>query len=231
MDSTSPTGRAVDSAREATHAAVDTAKEKAGTLVEQAKGAATDKIEAGKAQATGLLDGAADALHDTADALREHDNDAFARYADAAADQVAQFTGALRGKNVGELLDEAERFARRDPGLFLGGAFVLGIFGARFLKAATPQRTREGHRAAYVTEGNRRYASGTYDARTGGYGASSYGLGAPHAGAMSGGRAGGGTMGAGSFGGGETASGLPSGASRSESRTGTPSLPSSTDPS
>ncbi len=224
MDSTLSPGRAVDAAKDAAADAVDTAKDKAGDLVDQAKTAATDRLETGKDQATGLLGDAADALHDTADALREHDNDAFARYADAAADQVAHFTSALRGKSVGELFDEAERFARRDPGLFLGGAFVLGIFGSRFLKAATPQRSSgEGRRAAHVTPGSRPYASGNYDGRTGGYGASSYGLGASRSGAMGSGSTNGGTMGAG-----ETASGLPSGAARSESRTGTPSLPSAT---
>lgn len=221
MDPNSSTGSAVDAAKDAASDAVDTAKDKAGDLLDQAKSTATDKLDAGKEQATGLLGNAAEALHDTADALREHDNDAFARYADAAADQVAQFTDSLRGKSVGELLDEAERFARRDAGLFLGGAFVLGIFGARFLKAATPQRSSEGRRAGYVAQGQQRYASGTYDGRTGGYGASGYGASSYGMGAQR----------AGPFGAGETRSGLPSGASRAESRTGTPSLPSTTDPS
>ena len=240
MNSPTSSGGAVDTAKDAARDAVDTVKDKAGDLVDQAKDAATDRLLQGKEQATGLLAGAADALHDTADALRERDNDAFARYADAAADQVAQFTDALRGKSVGELMDEAERFARRDPGLFLGGAFVLGIFGARFLKAATPQRSgarsgysraADGRYGAVGDAGTRRYASGTYDARVGGYGASNYGLGAsrtttPGTGTPGMTGRGGGTMGAGSLGAGETASGLPSGASRTESRTGTPHLPS-----
>ena len=74
--------------------------------------------------------------HETGDALQNNDQDAFARYANTAANQLDEFVEAVRDRSVGELFDEAERFARRDPGLFVGGAFLLGIFGARFLKAS-----------------------------------------------------------------------------------------------
>jgi hypothetical protein len=127
-------------------------KDQASDLKDQAQDEAEDRLAEGKAKATGVLDDVAGALHDTGDALRDRDRDAFARYADAAADQVDQFTRSIRDRNVGEILDEAERFARRDPGLFLGGAFVLGIFGARFLKASAPGRTggsRSGRPASY----------------------------------------------------------------------------------
>ena len=120
--------------------APETAKEQAGALVEQAKTTAADAVEQRKTQATDLLDETAGALHDAADALRDGDHDVFARYAESAADQVAHFTDSIRSKSVGQLLDEAEGFARRDPGLFLSGAFLLGIFGARFVKASAPPR-------------------------------------------------------------------------------------------
>ncbi len=79
---------------------------------------------------------ASTALHAAGDALHDENRDAFARYAEQAAGQVEQFTSAIRDRSVGEILDEAERFARREPGLFIGGAFLLGIAGARFLKAS-----------------------------------------------------------------------------------------------
>ena len=80
-----------------------------------------------KDQATGVLDDASTALHAAGDALHDENRDAFARYAEQAAGQVEQFTSAIRDRSVGEILDEAERFARREPGLFIGGAFLLGI--------------------------------------------------------------------------------------------------------
>ncbi|HEX8299601.1 MAG TPA: hypothetical protein VF594_10625 [Rubricoccaceae bacterium] len=114
---------------------MSTAKETVGQLATQAKDTATETLDGGKDQAVDTLSGVADMLHGAGDSLREHDQDAFAGYADAAAQQVEQFVEAIRGRSVGDLLDEAERFARREPSLFLGGAFVLGIFGARFLKS------------------------------------------------------------------------------------------------
>ena len=120
------------------------AKAKASELKKKAQDEAEDRLAQGKKKASSALDDVASALHDTGDALRDRDRDAFARYAEAAADQVDQFTGAIRDRSVGEILDEAERFARRDPGLFIGGAFLLGIFGARFLKASSPVGGRSG---------------------------------------------------------------------------------------
>jgi uncharacterized protein YjbJ (UPF0337 family) len=132
----SSTTAAADTARQAVHDLTDKAKEQASGLADKAKETASEHLSDGKEKATGVLSDAAEALHSVGDTLRDNDQDAFARYADMAAGQVQQFTDAIRGRSVGELLDEAEDFARREPALFLGGAFLLGIFGARFLKAA-----------------------------------------------------------------------------------------------
>lgn len=140
MDTSTSSG-AVNKAKDAASDLAGQAKDKASDLTTQAKTAATDKLSTGKEQATGALSNVSEALHATGDALREQNQDAFARYADIAAREVDQFTTAIRGRSVGELLDEAEGFARREPALFLGGAFLLGIFGSRFLKAGTDAAT------------------------------------------------------------------------------------------
>jgi hypothetical protein len=142
-------------------AKADALKGKASDLKDQAQDEAESRLAEGKSQAAGALEDVSGALHETGDALRDRDRDAFARYADAAADQVDQFTHAIRDRNVGEILDEAERFARRDPGLFLGGAFLLGIFGARFLKASAPGTTG-GSRTGY-SSGSRSGRPASYD--------------------------------------------------------------------
>jgi hypothetical protein len=41
-------------------------------------------------------------------------------------------------------VSEAEDFARRQPALFLGGAFALGLLGARFLKSSGQQASQGG---------------------------------------------------------------------------------------
>jgi uncharacterized protein YjbJ (UPF0337 family) len=136
--STAPPSAA--SAKEGAQGLIDQAKETAGDLAGQAKEKAGDAFSQQREKATGALGDVADALHATSDRLRENDQDFFAQYADAAAEQVERFTGAVRDLSVGDLLDEAERFARREPGLFIGGAFLLGVFGARFVKASQPSR-------------------------------------------------------------------------------------------
>ena len=114
----------------------DDLKDKASNLKDQAQSEVEDRVQQGKSKAAGVLGDVSDALHETGDSLRENDRDAFADYADTAADQLDQFVNGVRDRSVGELFDEAERFARQDPGLFVGGAFLLGIFGARFFKAS-----------------------------------------------------------------------------------------------
>ena len=153
-----------DSAKSAAEDVADKATDKAKAVAGDAASAAQSTAETGKAQATGALDDVADVLHDTSDSLRDHDRDAFAQYADQAARQVEQFTSAIRDRSVGEILDEAERFARREPGLFVGGAFLLGIFGARFLKADAPGSDRAGGSGmarSDMPSGPRHYATRT----------------------------------------------------------------------
>ena len=95
-----------------------------------------------KERAANRLGDMSDALRSTSDTLRSENEDAVANYVDTAADQVARFSGYLRDREVGQMLDEARGFARRDPALFLGGAALLGMLGARFMRSSNRD---EGH--------------------------------------------------------------------------------------
>ena len=55
-------------------------------------------------------------------------------------DKVAQF---FEGKQVGDVFRDVERFARREPAIFIGAAFAVGLIGGRFLK--TSARSRDEH--------------------------------------------------------------------------------------
>ena len=118
------------------------AKEQAGALAEEAKQQAQGQLAAQKTRATDGLCSLSTALQEASSQLREEDQDALARYTDTAAEQLGQFAELLRERSVGELLREAERYARREPALFLGGAVVLGFFGGRFLRSSRPGRSR-----------------------------------------------------------------------------------------
>ncbi len=125
------TGSAADST-------VQQAREKAGEYAEQAKKQVTTQLAGQKERATEELDSIGQALHSTSDHLREENQGMIADYVEQAAEQVSRLAGHLRNHSVSELLNEAERFARREPALFLGGAALLGIVGARFFKSSQP---------------------------------------------------------------------------------------------
>ena len=53
-----------------------------------------------------------------------------------AADQLDRVAELLDSNDPDKLVGNVERFARQQPLLFLGGAFALGLAGARFLKSS-----------------------------------------------------------------------------------------------
>ena len=64
------------------------------------------------------------------------ENEAVAQYVDMASDQLRRMADQIRQKGVSEMVDDLNRFARRRPALFIGGALLVGIGIARFLKAS-----------------------------------------------------------------------------------------------
>lgn len=103
----------------------------------------------------------------------ESEEPSMANLASTAADQTERLAGYLRNTDARHMLNTAEDFARRQPALFLGGAFLLGLAATRFIKAANGGESA-GSRASGV--GGRASAGyGTdYGPRTGygaGYGA------------------------------------------------------------
>lgn len=132
------TGQVMDQAQQKASQAADQVQEKAGQVADQARQQATAQLATQKERATGGLGTVADAVRQTGDSLRGQDQDAIAGYADQAADQIERLADYLRQRNVGQLIGDAEGFARRQPALFLTGAFALGVLGARFLKSSSP---------------------------------------------------------------------------------------------
>jgi hypothetical protein len=122
--------------------AVEQAKQKGGEVVEQTRTRAFDVMDQQKSRAAEGLDGVASALRQTGESLRSSDQAQFGQYAERAAEAVDRFSDELRNKNVNELMREAERFARREPELFLGGAVLLGLVAARFMKASNRRSMR-----------------------------------------------------------------------------------------
>ncbi|MCU0510560.1 MAG: hypothetical protein MUC34_19740 [Anaerolineae bacterium] len=174
--------------------AVEQAKQKSGEVVEQTRTRAFDMMDQQKSRAAEGLGGVASALRQTGESLRSGDQAQIGQFADRAADAVERFSDELRSKDMNELLYEAERFARREPELFLGGAVLLGLVAARFMKASSRRsmrgmqdydRSRYEYGDRFSGYGATQYGSGQYDREidyrttgtggyrtTGGYGAS-----------------------------------------------------------
>lgn len=58
-------------------------------------------------------------------------------YGNTLADKVEGISGYLDDRNLKEMMSDVEDFAHRNPALFLGGAFALGVVAARFLKSSS----------------------------------------------------------------------------------------------
>jgi hypothetical protein len=89
------------------------------------------------------LGSVARALRVTARQLQVEHRDVLSPYAEKAARYVDTLAQALRRKDLGTIITEMEGFARRRPGLFLGGAALAGFLCARFLKVGRPRAARE----------------------------------------------------------------------------------------
>lgn len=108
-------------------------------VAEQAHGLAGQAKEAAESQKERLADGAsevAQALHHASEGLRNDDQETVGNYAEALAGQVEKVAQFLQSRDLPTMAREVSGFARRQPALFLGGAFTLGIVAARFLKSS-----------------------------------------------------------------------------------------------
>jgi len=114
---------------------------------------ATSQLGTQKDRATDGIGSVAQAVRQTTQQLREQRHETIARYVDEAASQLERVSQRLREKDVGELMDDAQRFARRRPAVFIGSAFALGIIGARFFKSSREPERNSGTRAGYGTGG------------------------------------------------------------------------------
>lgn len=104
-------------------------------VMDQVKQQASTRVNEQKARAAEGLGSVASAIRQASEHLRS-ENQTLATYADKAVDQIQLFADRMRDKEPAEMMRDAERFARRNPTAFIGGAFVLGLALARFLKSS-----------------------------------------------------------------------------------------------
>jgi hypothetical protein len=105
-------------------------------IVEKVRDAATAQLTSQKDRATDGLGSISQAVRQSTHQLRDQEHDVIAHYIEQAADQIDRLSQRLRDRDVGELVDDIQQVARRRPALFIGGAFAVGLIGARFFKSS-----------------------------------------------------------------------------------------------
>jgi aspartokinase len=145
-------------ARETAAAAMDVASEAGRTVKTEVKAHAADTLNTVREAAGERAEVARDTLVSAGERLAETlETEAQAvdgipsRLLTGLADGVTTVTDGLRGRTLGDLLADAQGYARRHPGTFAVGAAVAGFALARFLRASNTRMTAEA-RAAEATD-------------------------------------------------------------------------------
>jgi hypothetical protein len=120
------------------------AQQAASALGHQAAEAAQAQVERRKHQLAEGVNTFGQALRLGAKELRQQGHTQNTQYVERLAGQVESLSTSLERMNTRQTMTEVERFARQNQALFLGGAFALGVLGARFLKSSsTPEHLQE----------------------------------------------------------------------------------------
>ncbi len=116
------------------------AKQTTSEVVDQVQQQAGSRLNSQKDAAVGEIQKVAGAVRQLGDQLGGQDQGPIAQYAaqygKKAADGLERLTNYLRQNDAKALVNEIENFGRRQPALLIGGAFLLGLAGARFLKSS-----------------------------------------------------------------------------------------------
>jgi hypothetical protein len=106
-------------------------------IIDKARERATAQLTEQKNKAVDGIGSVTQAVRQSTQQLRDQQHDTLAQYVERAANQIDRLAQQLRDKDVGDLFEDAQRLARRQPALFIGSAFALGLIGARFLKSSS----------------------------------------------------------------------------------------------
>jgi len=135
-------------------------KEKAQEVAGEARGQVETSLDKGRRRAASTLSGVAQSLVQSS----EQADGTTRNIVERAGREVQRVSDFIENTPPREMYARAERFARQQPALFLGSAFVLGLVVARFLKSSASSEEEERFRSpqAAASKGRRRRSS-SYD--------------------------------------------------------------------
>lgn len=134
--------QAVGQVQEKASQAFGQAKETSGQVVGQVSEQAVSRLSRQKEQAAAGLGSVAEVLRHTGEELRGQEGDAItqtaAQYSEVAVSKIEAVSTYLREHEMSDVVRDVENFARREPVIFMGAAFLVGMLAARFLKSTAP---------------------------------------------------------------------------------------------
>ena len=95
-----------------------------------------EQFDTQKQRATNNLGHLAGAVRGVTQSLRDSGQSGLADYANRAADGLERWSTVLQRQDPAQALRELQSFARRNPALFLGAAFGVGVLAGRFFKSS-----------------------------------------------------------------------------------------------
>lgn len=118
-------------------------KQTANETLTQVKEKTTDLLSEQKGNLTSGLSSVAQSIRQVSESLRQTDEpnkigQMTAQYGSDFARQIDKFSRYIENADFRDLARDLEGYARRQPALFIGGAFTLGLLAARFLKTSHP---------------------------------------------------------------------------------------------
>lgn len=123
--------------KETVKGSAEKAREQVYHLKDQVQEQTKSVVMNQKSRAADNLHGMADGFRQMSEQMREKDQNYLSQYIDRAADQIERVSEYMRESDINDLIDDAQQLARRQPAIFVGGAFALGFLMARFLKSSS----------------------------------------------------------------------------------------------
>lgn len=136
QDRTAGTGEksALDQANEM----VGQAREGVSQMADRAMSEAQPRLDDGRVKLAEGLQSVAQAFKSSGQKLRDEQHPQIAQFTDQTAERVERLSSYIQDRDMRSMMTEVQGMAKREPALFLGAAFAIGLLGARFLKSAQP---------------------------------------------------------------------------------------------
>lgn len=163
MNKSSGGGKTTDVVKEQVSQGAQQVQQTASQAAQTATQQAETFAESRKNEAAKSLQTVAGTLRKSGKELNTNGDKMAGTVIDKVADGTDSFATYLQNESVSHMVSDVENFARNNTWPFLGGAFILGLAAARFLKSSTPpppSPSPRGYRGGYPY-GTSGYSGGT----------------------------------------------------------------------